>query len=275
MVADEAAVPRYGVAGDPVAHSLSPQMHEAAYREFGISAVYQRLPIPSELFAETVQALPGSGFAGINVTVPHKLAAATLADRRSDAVSAIGAANTLTFVDGEIHAENTDATGMIAAIARPVEGLKALVLGAGGTARAAVWALIDRGAEVDVFNRTPERATELAEEFGARSFAETAGGAGYSLIVNTTTVGMDPDIDQAAALSALGLELSAIDPDATVIDFVYRPAADESPLSAAARAAGLEVVDGRELLVRQGALSFELWFKVSAPLAAMRTALTP
>jgi shikimate dehydrogenase len=267
------AVSRYGVAGYPVAHSLSPRMHEAAYRELGIDAVYQRLPIPAELFEETVRALPGSGFRGINVTVPHKLAACAIADRRSAAVATIGAANTLSFADGEIHAENTDAVGLIAALASPVAGQRALVLGAGGTARAAVWALLDAGASVDVFNRTPERAKALVQELGGAVVSTTGAGEGYQLILNTTTVGMDSGTDSKTALRALDLDLEAIDPGATIVDFVYRE--DQSPLAAAAAEAGLKVIDGRELLVQQGAKSFELWFNRPAPISTMRAATTP
>lgn len=271
MAADASAAKRYGVAGFPVEHSLSPQMHEAAYRHLGIDATYQRLPIRPELFAETVRALPGSGFGGINVTIPHKHAAAEIATTRSAAVETIGSANTLIFRDGGIRAENTDAPGLISAIDRPVDGSRALVLGAGGTARAAVWALLSAGADVEIFNRTTERAVQLADDLGARSVAQTAGGAGFDLIVNTTAVGMDAGVDEEEALAALRIEIDAIGADTMVVDFVYRDG--ETPLAAAARRRSLQVVDGRELLARQGALSLELWFDRPAPLDAMRAAL--
>ena len=153
---------------------------------------YQALPVPEELFAETARALGAAGFAGANVTIPHKQAALALADRASEAARAIGAANTLTFgADGTIAAENTDAPGLIAALGQ-LTGLPArpsvLVLGAGGSARAAVWALREAGArEVSVWNRTPERATELARELGARAVAAPAPA---ELLVNCTSVGL-------------------------------------------------------------------------------------
>lgn len=271
MAADPATAPRYGVAGYPVDHSVSPQLHEAAYAQLGIDAVYQRLPIPPDLFAETVCALPGSGFCGINVTIPHKVAAAELASQSSAAVEAIGAANTLTFSDGEIHAENTDAPGLIAAIDRDLGGVETLVLGAGGTARAAVWALLQAGASVDIHNRTTERATQLADAVGGDVVEDPASGARYGLIVNTTAVGMDPETSIEDAQTQLRLNLTEVDNNATLVDFVYRPGG--SPLSLAAQAHGLRVIDGRELLVRQGALSFELWFGRAAPLDAMRAAV--
>jgi shikimate dehydrogenase len=266
-----AAPMRFGVAGHPVAHSRSPQIHEAAFAALAIDAHYQRLPIPPELFAETVRALPGSGFHGINVTIPHKHAAAAIADDVSPEVEAVGAANTLTFEGGRIRADNTDAPGMIEAIERPVAGLRALVLGAGGTARAAAWALQDAGADVSVHNRTPERAAKLADDLAVAVAFETGRGEGFDVIVNATAVGMDAGTGERAALEALSLELGAIDPSATVVDFVYRPGG--SPLTLAARAHGLDVVDGDELLVRQGGLSFAIWFARPAPLAAMRAAL--
>lgn len=245
-------------------------MHEAAYRELGIDAVYQRLPIPPELFAETVRALPGSGFSGINVTIPHKSAAAELADTRSDAAQAIGAANTLTFTNDQIHAENTDAPALIAAIDHPLGGARALLLGAGGTARAAAWALKAAGAEVFVHNRTVERANVLASEFGVAVAEHPSGGAGYELIVNTTSVGMDPALTQLDVCAQLGIDFHEVANDALVVDFVYRDGG--SPLADAAAEAGLRSIGGAELLARQGALSFEHWLDRPAPLAVMLAA---
>lgn len=263
---------RFGVAGYPVAHSRSPQMHDAAYAALGIDAEYQLLPIPPELFEETVRALPESGFHGINVTIPHKHAAAEIADEISPAVEAVGAANTLTFEDGLIKAENTDAPGMLAAIDRPIEGARCLVLGAGGTARAATWALQDAKGDVSVWNRTTDRAVKIAEDLHVAVAFETEGGAEFDVIVNTTALGMEADDTEGSVLEGLGIDFAAVKPGVRIIDFVYRDGG--SPLTNAARAAGLTVVDGGELLARQGALSFELWFGRPAPLDAMRAAAT-
>ena len=159
---------RLGVLGWPVAHSRSPAMHNAALAAVGLTDWrYQLLPVPPELFAETVRALPGAGFRGVNVTIPHKQAALALADEATERASAIGAANTLTFESGTVIADNTDAPALIAGLPFPAQGRTALVLGAGGSARAAVWALRDAGAaEVRVWNRTPERAERLCAELG-------------------------------------------------------------------------------------------------------------
>src|ERR1700733_8715861 len=132
-------------------------MHNAALAAVGLTDWrYQLLPVPPELFAETVPALPGAGFRGGNVTIPHKQAALDLADEATERATAIGAANTLTFEAGRIVADNTDAPALIAGLPFPAAGRSALVLGAGGSARAAVWALLDAGADdVRVWNRTP------------------------------------------------------------------------------------------------------------------------
>ena len=136
-----------GVCGWPVAHSRSPQMQNAALAAVGLDDWrYLRLPLPPELFEEAVRALPAAGFRGVNVTIPHKHAALALADEMTVAAQAIGAANTLTFEDGRIQADNTDAPGLIAAIGERVDGRSALVLGAGGAGRAAAWALRTAGA---------------------------------------------------------------------------------------------------------------------------------
>ncbi|MGH2891342.1 MAG: shikimate dehydrogenase family protein, partial [Solirubrobacteraceae bacterium] len=158
-----AAATRLGVLGWPVAHSRSPVIQNAALAAAGLDGWrYQLLPAPPELLDEIVLALPGAGFAGANVTIPHKRAALALATRATARAGAIGAANTLTFApDGAIEADNTDAPALVAALPFEPEGRTALVLGAGGSARAAVWALLDAGAsDVRVWNRTAARARE-------------------------------------------------------------------------------------------------------------------
>jgi len=264
---------RLGVLGWPVAHSRSPAMHNAALQALGMKDWrYQGLPVPEELFAETARALGAAGFAGANVTIPHKQAALALADRASDAARAIGAANTLTFgPDGTIAAENTDAPGLIAALGQ-LAGLpdkpSVLVLGAGGSARAAVWALREAGArEVSVWNRTPERAAALARELGARtvSVPERA-----DLLVNCTSVGLERSASEPAGLNQLGLTFDQVGEYSYVVDFVYR--SDPTPLLAAAREHGARTLDGLEILVAQGALSFELWTGREAPRDVMRRA---
>jgi shikimate dehydrogenase len=264
---------RLGVLGWPVAHSRSPAMHNAALRDLGMKDWhYQALPVPEELFAETVRALGPAGFVGANVTIPHKQAALALADRASVAARAIGAANTLTFAaDGTIAAENTDAPGLIAALKRLVDlpaRPSVLVLGAGGSARAAVWGLMEAGArEVSVWNRTPERAVQLAGELGARPVARPEPA---DLLVNCTSVGLERSASEPEGLNLLGLTFDQIGEYSYVVDMVYRSGATQ--LLAAAREHGARTLDGLEILVAQGAISFELWTGRSAPLEIMRRA---
>ena len=249
------ALKRFGVLGWPVAHSRSPAMHRAAYAALGLSDWhYQKLPVPPDVFAETVRSLPAAGYAGANVTIPHKEAALALADDATDAAREIGAANTLTFgADGAIHADNTDAPGLIAAIGEPLPPA-ALVLGAGGAARAAIWALTRAGVAVRVWNRTRER----AEALGVPVADEPVG---TGLLVNCTSVGLDDP-------EALPAEPAGF---AVVADMVYRDGG--TALINRARDAGARVVDGLEILVRQGALSLEGWSGRPAPLDEMRRAV--
>lgn len=264
---------RLGVLGWPVAHSRSPAMHNAALRALGMEDWhYQALPVPEELFTETARALGEAGFIGANVTIPHKQAALALAEQASVAARAIGAANTLTFAaDGTIVAENTDAPGLIAALERLVDlpaRPSVLVLGAGGSARAAVWALREAGArEVSVWNRTPERAVELAGELGARAVnaPESA-----DLLVNCTSVGLERSASEPEGLNQLGLTFDQVGEYSYVVDMVYRSGSTQ--LLATAREHGARTLDGLEILVAQGALSFELWTGRRAPLDVMRQA---
>jgi shikimate dehydrogenase len=248
-------------------------MMNAAFARLGLDWRYVRLPVPPERFAETVRALPGSGYRGANVTIPHKLAAHDLADELGDAARAIGAANTLVFDDGRIVADNTDAVGLVDALEEPVPA-SALVLGAGGAARAAVWALREAGAQVTVWNRTAQRAETLAAELGVRHVERPEPA---ELVVNATSVGLERagesgghDPGEAAA-EALGL--AALPAPAVLVDLVY--GAEPTPLSRWAAGRGARVVDGLEVLVHQGARSLERWTGRPAPLDVMRKAAFP
>ncbi len=259
---------RLGVLGWPVAHSRSPAMQNAALAAVGLESWrYQLLPIPPQRLAETVVALPGAGFRGANVTIPHKRSALALADVATAGARAIGAANTLVFQpDGAVHADNTDSPALLAALPFPLPGRTALVLGAGGIARAAVWTLLDAGAsEVRVWNRTPARAEELCAEIGGRPVRELGPA---DLLVHCTSSGLD---GIASAFKQLPLEAETIDRYECVVDFVYSDSGTE--LVRAARERSLEVVDGLELLVGQGALSFEQFTGHPAPVGVMERAV--
>jgi shikimate dehydrogenase len=262
-----ALIKRVGILGWPVAHSRSPSMHNAALAALGLRDWrYQRLPVPPGLLAAAIRALGASGFVGANVTIPHKQEALSVADRASETAGAIGAANTLSFApDGTITAENTDAAGLLAALGRSPRGMRALVLGAGGSARAAVWALREAGAsEVSVWNRTSARAEALARDLEVRAVGEAEPA---ELLVNCTSVGLKGEPDK---LGQLGLSLDRLRGYRWVVDLVYR--AGPTELLAAAQEQGARTVGGLEVLVRQGALSLELWTARRAPLEVMRRA---
>jgi len=273
------AMKRLAVLGQPIAHSLSPRMHSAAFAALGLAGEwsYEAIELSPEGFAAGVAELRRRGFAGANVTVPHKAAALALAEEASEAARSIGAANTLSFGPGGTRADNTDAPGLIAALPGPVEGKRAVVLGAGGAARAAVWALLGAGAAVDVRNRSAERAVALVADLGGRVVpAEGAIDlAAYDILVNATSVGLakpgaearDPGSD----LKMLGVEADGLSEHLTLVDLVY--GTEPTELVAAGSRRGARIVDGREILVRQGAISFQIWTGLEPPLQTMREAI--
>jgi shikimate dehydrogenase len=258
---------RLGVIGWPVAHSRSPAIQNAALAAAGLEDWrYQLLPAPPGLLRELIGALPAAGFGGVNVTIPHKQAALALATAPTERAREIGAANTLTFGPGdEVAADNTDAPALLAALPFPAAGRTALVLGAGGSARAVVWALVHGGARrIRVWNRNPERAEQLCREIGG-SPAEEAGRA--DVLVNCTAAGLDGD----PSLAGLPVDPDQLVGFRCVVDLVYT--SGETALIRAARERGVAVVDGLELLIGQGALSFERFTGMPASLPAMRASL--
>jgi shikimate dehydrogenase len=253
-------------------------MQNAALRQLGLAGEwsYEALDVEPGEFAKTVRRLPQDGFAGVNVTIPHKRAAFEIADEPTDAVRAIGAANTLSFGGGRIAAENTDAPGLIAALPEAAKGRPALLLGAGGAARAAAWALADAGAPVWVWNRTRETAARLATDLGIRTVEPESTDRAlqigdYEVIVNATSVGLEQPDRAGADLKALRLDADSFTERNFVVDLVYGES--DTELVQAARRGGATVVDGREVLVHQGAASLRIWTRREPPLEAMRQAI--
>jgi shikimate dehydrogenase len=259
--------------GWPAAHSRSPLIHHYWLRKLGIEGGYNIEAVPPEGFAEFVQHLAAHGFIGANVTLPHKerALALTLPDERARAV---GAANTLWYEASKLRSTNTDIEGFINNLDASAKGWEAtedaLVLGAGGSSRAVVFGLVERGIKrVHVANRTPERAQALADRFGesVRAIAwEEIGEAlpRAGLLVNTTSLGMHGQ-------PALDLDLDPLPAQSIVADLVYVPL--ETPLLAAARARDLRTADGLGMLLHQAVRGFELWFgqrpEVTAELRAL------
>jgi shikimate dehydrogenase len=264
-------VKRLAVLGHPVSHSRSPAMQSAALEALGLAGdwSYEAIDVEPAEFDRRTTELPTEGFVGVNVTIPHKEAALALAGEASEAARQIGAANTLSFADDGIRADNTDASGLLAALPGPVDGRRALVLGAGGSARAVAWALAGEGAVVSVWNRTAERAVELVGglEGDLTQVDDAQARAGsFDLIVNCTAIGMSDE----DPFEHLPLDRERFDADLVVIDLVY--AGSESRLIAEARARKATAVDGLEILVRQGAESLRIWTGKDPPLDVMRSA---
>lgn len=263
-MADGGTALRAFVVGHPVSHSLSPRLHGYWLREYGIAGTYQAVDIQPENIEAFITDLKSgvSGFVGGNVTIPYKEAAFGLADEADETARRLGAANTLSVHDGRLLASNTDGYGFLANLDASAPGWasgsgRAVVLGAGGASRAVLQALIDRGFErIDLVNRTPARAEELARRFGPKvrartleELSERLHGAGF--FVNTSALGMTqgavPDLDFTVMADA-----------AVVADIVYNPLV--TPFLRQAAGQGRPTVDGLGMLLHQAVPGFEKWF---------------
>lgn len=259
-----------GVIGDPVRHSLSPAIHNAGFRARGLDWVYAAFPVPAGRGAEAVAAVRTLGLAGLSVTMPHKADVIAALDGLSDTARALGAVNTIHWRGTDLVGDNTDGPGFVEALGdEGVEpaGRRFVVLGAGGAARAVVLALGGAGAaEVVVVNRSASRGEAAAALAGRAGRPGTpADVAGADVVVNATPLGM-----AGVGAGALPLDAGRLRPGQVVVDLVYHPA--DTPLLAAARAAGATAVGGVGMLVHQAGAAFRLWTGADPPLAAMAAA---
>jgi shikimate dehydrogenase len=274
----------YGILGWPVEHSRSPAMHNAAFRAKGLDCVYVRFPVHPDDVAAAVRGLRALGVRGANVTVPHKEAVIPHLDELSRAASAIGAVNTIVREHERLIGHNTDAAGLARSLAEAqvkLEGARVVVLGAGGAARAAVVGLAEHGAShVTIAARRPGQAAALVAHLAeACACPLSAGGmqreqlaAAFeeaTLVVQSTSATLATAPDAGAFAATLPLEV--LRKDAAVVDLVYKPR--ETAVLARARELGLHGVDGLGMLLHQGALAFELWTHLHAPLPVMRAVL--
>ena len=281
-----AATRIYGVVADPVAHSLSPVVHNAALEAAGIDAVYLPFRVPAEQIDEFLSRAADWPLSGVSVTIPHKEAVLKHAVHQGDLVRAIGAANTLTFRPDGVAASNTDATSAVESLrAALVEresdgggdpsaprsghgfGLKtALVLGAGGAARAVAFGLKQQGVDVTVTSRTLERSKRIATEVGCRAVDwNTRYRVPHDCVVNATPIGMHPNVDETPyAREYLRSYM-------VVFDTVYNP--ENTLLVKEARSVGCQIVTGVDMFVRQAAIQFHIWHDAEAPEQVMRDAL--
>ncbi|SUS08737.1 Shikimate dehydrogenase (NADP(+)) [uncultured Defluviicoccus sp.] len=260
-----------GVIGWPVAHSLSPRLHGFWLRHYGIDGAYIPLPVAPQDLEAVVKALPKLGFAGANVTIPHKETVIAYLDHVAPLAQKVGAVNTLIVgPDGQISGLSTDGFGFLASLAASQPGWLAsagvaVVIGGGGAARAIVQALIEAGApEIRLVNRTAARARALAEHLGGPitliDWRDRAGALeGVSLLVNATSLGMRGE-------PPLNLALDALPREAVVADIVYVPLLTELLASAAAR--GNRVVDGLGMLLHQARPAFAAWFGIEPEVTA-------
>jgi len=255
-----------GVIGWPVSHSRSPRMHNAAYEALGMDWVFVALAVPPPRLAEALRGLPALGFAGVNVTIPHKQAVAALCDELAPRAARAGSVNTVTVrEDGSLYGDTTDGEGMLDAVG-PLRGRGALVLGAGGAARAAVAALLDAGFEVAVCARREDAARGLVDGLGGRA-APWPPRSAAALVVNATPVGQSGDATE------LPIEPSLLRFAEVVCDLAYRGDGVETGLVATARRSGVRAVDGLDVLVGQGARSFRIFTGVAPPIDVMRAAV--
>jgi shikimate dehydrogenase len=269
-----------GIIGDPIEHTMSPVMHNAAFDRLGLDYVYLPFRVTAKELERAVEGARALNIRGLNVTIPHKVAIIPFLDKLDPLAEKIGAINTIVNDDGVLIGYNTDATGFLQALLEQgiePEGKRVAVLGAGGASRAVSFILAQRGASLAILNRQPARAQELAQRI-AQAFQSEVEALALSeenlaevlakaeILVNTTSLGMSPEVDKTPVPARL-LKSSLV-----VFDIVYNPI--QTRLLREAEAAGAKTINGLEMLVWQGALAFEKWTGEQAPLDLMRQVAT-
>ena len=265
-----------GVIGDPIEHTMSPAMHNAAFTQMGLDYIYVSFQVKEEELDKAIDGMRALNIRGLNVTLPHKVAIIPLLDELDPLAEKIGAVNTISNDDGVLKGYNTDASGFLQALLErgiEPEEKKVVMLGAGGASRAVSFSLVERGAHLVILNRRLERAEELAGrlsttlnkevkalELVADNLAQVLGEA--DILVNATSVGMSPDINKTPVPSSL------LKPGLVVVDIVYNPI--RTRLLREAEAVGAKTIGGVDMFVWQGALAFEIWTGAKAPVELMR-----
>jgi len=269
-----------GVIGDPIEHSMSPAMHNAAFEKIGLNYLYVPFRVKKEGLGKAIAGMRALNIRGLNVTIPHKVTVIPFLDELDPLAQRIGAVNTIVNDDGALTGYNTDATGFLQALLeRRIEprGKNVVVLGAGGASRAISFILAERGAHLVILNRlleldwAEELASRISQVFKKEVKALELNGENLAkvlekadILVNATSVGMSPNIDETPVSPNL------LKPSLIVFDIVYNPI--KTRLLREAKAAGAETISGVDMLVWQGALAFELWTGVKAPVKLMKEA---
>jgi len=267
-----------GIIGDPVEHSLSPRMHNAAFEHLKLDYVYVPFRVSGDMLRKAVEGVRALNLRGVNVTIPHKVSVMPLLDWVDENALDIGAVNTIVVERGELKGYNTDGLGCLEALKEEkveVNGGKVVVLGAGGAARAIAYSLAPLASELVLLNRTDSKAIALAEELRRKGWSVRGGGLRREvlegelkdavLLVNATSVGMYPDVDDSP------VPREVLKSSLTVFDAVYNPI--ETKLLRDARSVGAKTIDGVGMLVNQGAVAFKLWTGVNPPKDIMRRAV--
>lgn len=268
----------YGVIGDPIEHTLSPAMHNAAFEALKLDCIYLAFKVKPDEVENAVQGMRALDIQGLNVTMPYKNAVVSFLDEVDQTATFLSAVNTIENENGKLFGYNTDGFGALKALKEngvEVEGKKVLLLGAGGAARAIALALALEGADLAILNRNPKAAIDLAnllrETYNRKVDADELSRetvktnlANAEVLVNATSVGMEPNVNQTL------VDSEWLKPELAVLDIVYDPV--ETRLAKEAKAAGVKVVSGIEMLVHQGAVSFEIWTGHEAPVDIMREA---
>jgi len=267
-----------GIIGDPIEHTMSPAMHNAAFETLGLDYIYLPFRVRREELQNAIAGMRALNIVGLNVTIPHKVDVIPLLDKLDPLAEGMGAVNTIVNDNGVLTGCNTDAPGFLQTLRSKgiePEGKKIVILGAGGAAKGIAFILAGAGAKLVILNRTASKAEELASqiaqlygkslkamESSEGNLAEALDGA--DVLVNTTSVGMVPDVGQTPVAAGL------LKPGMTVFDIVYNPR--ETRLLREAKAAGARAIDGLDMLVWQGALAFEKWTGQEAPFEIMKQA---
>ena len=267
-----------GVIGDPIEHTLSPIMHNAAFKALKIDYVFLAFKVEVAEVGNAIHGMRALGIHGLNVTMPHKNSVINYMDELDPTAKTISSANTILNKDGKLFGFNTDGVGALNALEQngvAVKGKKMMLFGAGGAAKAIAYTLSQEADELVILNRTPEPARELAnllkQKFNKKISADALTPkkvkdnlAKTDVIINATSVGMEPNVDQTPVTAKW------LKPDLAVMDIVYNPL--ETKLAKDAKTAGAKVISGVEMLIYQGAASFEIWTACKAPVDVMRKA---
>ena len=267
-----------GIIGDPIEHTLSPVMQNAAFREMGLDYIYLPFKVAEGNLSEAIDGLRALNMAGINVTIPHKVVVIPLLDDIDGLAGYIGAVNTIVNQGGSLKGYNTDASGFYQALTANkivVSKKKIVILGAGGASRAIAFILADKGAELTILNRSLDSAQTIAERVFQALRTEIKVGKltvknlepvldEADILVNTTSLGMSPDLTETPVPARL------LKKELVVFDIIYNPL--KTRLIKEAEKEGARVLNGLEMLVRQGAAAFELWTGLKAPIEVMRKA---